>query len=211
MSKPTRVATYHRVSTLDQNPRLARVELRQAAGRLGELALEVEEVGSGARNDRPGWQRVLAAARRGELDAVVVWKLDRAGRSTVDLLANVEELVGLGVRFLAVTQGLDIKPGGDAMSRMLLTMLSAVSAFERDLIRERTLLGLAAARQRGVRLGGRPALSKAQVAKVRALRAQGASWSEVASGAACTIGTARRAVAGTNGYGDRPARRAAAR
>lgn len=156
MPNPVRVATYHRVSTLDQDPALARQELRQAAGRLGELVLEVEEVGSGARNDRPGWQRVLDAAHRGLVDVVVVWKLDRAGRSTLDLLSNIESLQGVGVRFLAVTQGLDFKPGGDAMSRLLLTVLSAVSAFERDLIRERTRLGLARARREGKRLGKAP-------------------------------------------------------
>jgi DNA invertase Pin-like site-specific DNA recombinase len=177
MTAPTRIATYHRVSTLDQNPKLAREELRAAAGRLGELAIEVEEVGSGARNDRPGWQRVLDAARRGQLDAVVVWKLDRAGRSTLDLLANIEALRALGVRFLAVTQGLDIRPGGDAVSTLLLTMLAAVATFERDLIRERTRLGLARARVRGKRLGRRPVLSKAQAAKARQLRAAGKSWS----------------------------------
>lgn len=194
MTTTARIATYHRVSTLDQDPKLARTELRQAAGRLGKLVMEVEEVGSGARNDRPGWQKLLDAARRGQLDTVVVWKLDRAGRSTLDLLANIEALQGLGVRFLAVTQGLDIKPGGDAVSTMMLTMLAAVSAFERDLIRERTRLGLAKARARGVRLGGRPVLSKGQVGKVKALRGKGKSWSEVCSAVGCSMGTARRAA-----------------
>jgi len=88
-----RVATYHRVSTLDQNPALAPRKLRAAAGRLGRLVLEVGEVGSGARNDRPGWQAA-------------------------------------GVRFTVVTQGLDIRPAGDSMSRLLLTMLAGVAEFE---------------------------------------------------------------------------------
>ncbi len=61
---------------------LARDELRAAARRIGELVMEVEEKGSGARNDPPGLQRLLEAARRGKLDAVLVWKLDRFGRST---------------------------------------------------------------------------------------------------------------------------------
>lgn len=201
MTSPARIATLHRVSTIDQNPRLAREELREAAGRMGKLVMEVEEVGSGARNDRPGLQRVLAAARKGAIDVVMVWKLDRFGRSTLDLLANIEQLQAAGVRFLATTQGLDIKPGGDSMSKLMLTLLAGVAEFERDIIRERTRLGLAAARRRGVRLGGRPALSAAQVAKVRSLRAKGQSWAEVAAGAGCSTGSARRAVAGTNGYG----------
>ena len=82
---------------------------------------------------------------RGDVDAVVVWKLDRWGRSALDVLANIQALADAGVRFVAVTQGLDVKPSGDAMSRLLLTVLAAVAEFERDLIRERTLLGLARA------------------------------------------------------------------
>lgn len=168
-----RVASYHRVSTIDKRPELARGELRAAASRLGELVLEVEEVGSGARNDRPGWQRILDAARRGQLDVVVVWKADRAGRSTLDLLANIQQLQALNVRFLAITQGLDIRPGGEAVSKLLLTMLAAVAEFERAIISERTRLGLAGARRRGKRLGGRPVLSSAQQAQVRQLRGPG--------------------------------------
>jgi DNA invertase Pin-like site-specific DNA recombinase len=69
-----RAALYHRVSTLDQNPTLARSELRAAAKRLGyRIVLDVEETGSGARNDRPGFQRVLRAARGGVFDALLVF------------------------------------------------------------------------------------------------------------------------------------------
>jgi DNA invertase Pin-like site-specific DNA recombinase len=115
-----RAAIYHRVSTLDQNPALARDELRAAAARLGaELVVDIEETGSGARNDRPGLQRVMEAARRGKLDAVLVWKLDRFGRSALDVLANIRDLDAAGVRFIATTQGIDIRPGGDAMSRLI--------------------------------------------------------------------------------------------
>ena len=140
MAQPLKAALYHRVSTLDQDPALARHELREAAGRLGfEVVLDVEETGSGARNDRPGLKKLMEAARRGAIAAVVVWKLDRFGRSALDLLANIRELVEAhGVRFVAISQGIDVKPGGDAISRLLLTMLSGVAEFERDLIRERT-------------------------------------------------------------------------
>ena len=195
MAPTDRIATYHRVSTLDQNPKLARQELRYAASRLGKLTLEVEEVGSGARNDRPGWQRVLDAARRGQVNVVVVWKLDRAGRSTLDLLSNIEALQSVGVRFLAERQGLDIRPGGDAMSKMILTILAAVATFERDLIRDRTRLGMKRAREAGKLIGRPLVLSPAQAARVKRLRAAGKSWSEVAEGAGCTSSTARRAVA----------------
>jgi DNA invertase Pin-like site-specific DNA recombinase len=141
-ARPFRAAVYHRVSTLDQNPALARDELRAAAARLGsEIVLDIEETGSGARNDRPGLQRLMDAARRGKLDAVLVWKLDRFGRSALDVLANIRDLDAAGVRFIATTQGIDIRPGGDAMSRLILGVLASVAEFERDLIRERTIVG----------------------------------------------------------------------
>jgi hypothetical protein len=90
------------------------------------------------------------AARRGKLDAAVVWKLDRFGRSALDVLANIQDLDAAGVRFIATTQGIDIRPGGDARSRLMRTMLAAVAEFERDLIRERTRLGIAKARATGL-------------------------------------------------------------
>jgi putative DNA-invertase from lambdoid prophage Rac len=188
-----RIATYHRVSTLDQDPRLARDELRAAAARLGgEVVLAVEETGSGARNDRPGLGRVLAACRRGKLDAVVVWKLDRWGRSALDVLANIRDLDAAGVRFVAITQGIDVRPGGDAMSRLILGVLASVAEFERDLIRERTRLGLAKARREGKHLG-RPRLRPGAIA-VATLRKEGHSWREVGRRLHCTSSAARRAA-----------------
>src|SRR5690606_6623303 len=127
-----RAVTYHRVSTLDQHADAARTELREAASRLGaELIEEIEETGSGARNDRPGLARVMDLARRHKVDVVLVSKLDRFGRSALDLLANVRELETAAVRFIATSQGIDIRPGGDPMSRLLLTMLAAIAEFER--------------------------------------------------------------------------------
>jgi DNA invertase Pin-like site-specific DNA recombinase len=200
-----RVATYHRVSTTDQDPTTAR-----AAERLGaELVLEIEETGSGAANDRPGLQRILDAARRSKLDVVLVWKLDRFGRSALDLLGHLRQLDTFGVRFVAVTQGLDVRPGGDPMSRLLLTMLSAVSEFERDLIRERTRAGLDRARRDGRRLG-RPRVRRPDRTAVEDLRAQGATWAAVADALGCTVWAARQAggaakKGGTPGPRDRGA------
>lgn len=176
-----RVATYHRVLPLDQYRAFPRRELRTAAGRLGKLVLEVEEVGSGARNDRPGRQRVLDLARHGGL--------------TLDLLADFEALQAAAVRFTAVPQWLDIRPSGDFVTRFLLTALGGVAEFERDVIRERTRLGLAAARRRGIRLGGRSYPSAEQAMEVRRLLSRGSSWTEIANAAGCSMGTARRAAA----------------
>lgn len=89
MASRTRAALYHRVSTVDQNPHAARKELHAAARRLGlRVTLDVRETGSGANNQRPGLIRVLHAVQGGEVDTVLVWKLDRcstalgAARST---------------------------------------------------------------------------------------------------------------------------------
>jgi DNA invertase Pin-like site-specific DNA recombinase len=189
-----RVCTYHRCSTLDQRPDLMREELRAAAARLGELVMEVEETGSGGRADRPGLLRVLDAARRGKLDAVMVAKLDRWGRSSLDVLANIRVLETAGVRFIAVSQGLDVRPGGDATSRLLVTVLAAVAEFERDLIRERTRIGMAKARKRGVQIGRRRSLSPQAVEEARRLRGAGKSWRQVAEAVGCSVWAARRAA-----------------
>src|SRR5436305_8120982 len=181
MTAPLRVATYHRVSTFDQDATLAREELRAAATRLGgEVVLAIEETGSGARNDRPGLQRLMATASRRQLDAVLVWKLDRFGRSALDVLANIDTLASAGVRFLATSQGLDVRPGGDAMSRLILGVLASVAEFEREIIRERTRLGLEKAKAEGKRLGRPMVLTAAKVERVKKLRGAGRSWAQVA-------------------------------
>jgi DNA invertase Pin-like site-specific DNA recombinase len=192
---PLRIAVYHRVSTLDQNPGLARDELRAAAARHGgEVVLDIEETGSGARNDRPGLQRLMDAARRGKLDAVMVWKLDRFGRSALDVLANIRDMDVAGVRFIATTQGIDIRPGGDAMSRLILGVLASVAEFERDLIRERTRLGMAKARATGKHIG-RPRVVGPDRGAVATLRAAGKSWREVSQALGCSTWAARQAMA----------------
>ena len=187
-----KVALYHRVSTLDQDPHLADRELNEHAKRLGgSVVMNVTEQASGAWNGRPGLQRILEAAQRGKVDIVIVWKLDRFGRSAFDLLANIRKLEDAGVRFIALTQGIDIKPNGDAMGRLMLTMLAAVAEFERSLIRERTLLGIAKARASGKRIG-RPHEDGPAVAKVQALRKRGRSWAQIADELSCTVAMARR-------------------
>lgn len=190
-----RAAIYHRVSTTDQDQTAARHELREAARARGfSVVREIEETGSGARNDRPGLQAVMELARRSKVDVVLVWKLDRFGRSAHDLLTNIHALSDHGVRFVAVSQGLDLKPNGDAMSKLILTVLSGVAEFERELIRERTRLGLDKARRAGKQLGRRVSRDAPEPRSVAALRSGGASWSEVAAQLGCTPSAARRAV-----------------
>jgi len=157
------------------------------------VALDERETGKGANNDRPGLVRVLAAAQRGTVDVVLVWKLDRFGRSAFDLLGNIRHLDAAGVRFVSVTQGIDIRPGGDPLSRLLITMLSAIAEFERDLIVERTRLGLANARRAGKHIG-RPRVATPPADKVQRLKDRGATWEEVAKRLGCTVWAARMAV-----------------
>ena len=170
-----RVALYHRVSTLDQNPELARDELRAAArGRGGDVVLGVEETGRGAKNDRPGLARIMEAACVGRLDAVLVWKLDRFGRSALDLLSNIRALRDCGVRFVATTQGLDFGGDSGAVGQLLLTVLAGVAEFERELIRERTRLGQAKAVKAGKHIGRpRALLSEKCKDRAREIRRRG--------------------------------------
>lgn len=191
MSASERLAvTYHRVSTIDQDSAAARTELRAACAARGlTIVEEVEETGSGAKADRPGLLRAMELATTGKVGAVVVWKLDRFGRSALDLLGNVEALVRTGARFVAVTQGLDVQEGGDPTSKLTLTILSGVAEWERAVIRERTRMAIDG-RRREVKLKGgfvgrksrvwrrrlgRPGLSEEKQAEIRKLRFEGHS------------------------------------
>ena len=121
---------------------------------------EVREVGSGAAK-REAREKLLEAARRREIDVVLVWRLDRWGRSVTDLLATLQELEHLGVGFVSLTEALDLTtPAGRAMAGLL----AVFAAFEREILGERTRAGLAHARQNGKRLG-RPATAAAHAPK----------------------------------------------
>jgi len=193
--KRLRAALYHRVSTREQNPALARRELRAAAAARGmRVALDVEEIASAGRGSiRPGMERVMDAARRGRIDVVLVQRLDRWGRSTLDLLANIRQLRTAGVIFIAITQGLEVRPESDAVSDLTLTILAAAAEFERTVIVERTLDGIAAARRAGKRFGRPLAEDAPSSERVAALRAKGKSWTAIAGLLGCARSAARRA------------------
>jgi DNA invertase Pin-like site-specific DNA recombinase len=134
---------YARVSTTDQDTALQRDALQQAG-----CEKVYRDKASGSRADRPGLAEALAFARPG--DVLVVWKLDRLGRSLAHLIQTVGELEARGVGFRSITEQLDTTtPGG----RLIFHIMAALAQFERDLIRERTQAGLIAARARG-RSGG---------------------------------------------------------
>jgi DNA invertase Pin-like site-specific DNA recombinase len=145
---------YARVSTADQDLSL-QLDALSAAG----CERVFEERASGAKSDRPVLAEAIAYAREG--DVVVVWRLDRLGRSLKDLIANVALLKERGVGFRSLAESIDTTTAG---GQLVFHLFGALAEFERELIRERTLAGLAAARARG-RKGGRP--SKMTRAKVR--------------------------------------------
>jgi putative DNA-invertase from lambdoid prophage Rac len=175
--KMLRVGLYARVSTFDQQTIPLQIRaLRDYATRRGwTIALQVKEVGSGA-SQRQLREKLLDAARRREIDVVLVWRLDRWGRSVADLLATLQELDHLGVGFVSLTEALDLMtPAGRAMA----ALLAVFAEFEREILRERVRAGLAHARQNGKRLG-RPQTAALRTSQVRKLYHAGVSKAEIA-------------------------------
>ena len=176
-AKAIRAGLYARVSTLDQQtlPMQNRAMRDYAARRGWTVAMQVKEVGSGA-SQRQMREKLIEAARRREIDVVLVWRLDRWGRSVTDLLATLQELEHLGVGFVSLTEALDLTtPAGRAMAGLL----AVFAEFEREILRERVRAGLAHARANGKRLG-RPLTASLQTDQVRKLRRSGLSKSAIA-------------------------------
>jgi DNA invertase Pin-like site-specific DNA recombinase len=175
--KMFRAGLYARVSTSDQQTiPLQMRALREYAARRGwTVALQVREIGSGA-SARKLREKIVEAARRRQIDVVLVWRLDRWGRSVTDLLATLQELEHLGVGFVSLTEALDLTtPAGRAMAGLL----AVFAEFEREILRERVRAGLAHARRNGKRLG-RPATAAAHAGEVRRLFLDGVSKAEIA-------------------------------
>jgi DNA invertase Pin-like site-specific DNA recombinase len=174
--KMLRAGLYARVSTNDQQTlAMQNRAMREYADRRGwTIALQVREVNSGAAR-RDAREKLIDAARRREIDVVLVWRLDRWGRSVTDLLATLQELEHLGVGFVSLTEALDLTtPAGRAMA----AMLAVFAAFEREVLQERTRAGLAHARANGKQLG-RPATAAVHAAEIRKLHRAGVSKSEI--------------------------------
>lgn len=149
---------YARVSTHEQTLALQQDALTKAA-----CSRVFTDTASGAKADRPGLEEALDFARTG--DTLVVWKLDRLGRSLPHLLETVAGLQERGVGFKSLTEQIDTTTSG---GKLIFHVFAALAEFERDVIRERTQAGLAAARARG-RKGGRPAAAALSDAKKVAL------------------------------------------
>jgi putative DNA-invertase from lambdoid prophage Rac len=173
-----RVAIYARVSTGEQQTLSMQIEkmTEYAKHRGWTLVTAVEDIGSGAKV-RPQREELLKRARRREIDAILVWKLDRWGRSLADLITTLNELQTIGVAFVSLTESLDFStPAGRAMAGML----STFAEFERDIIRERVVAGVAAARERG-KPHGRPRTAAIKKSEIIKLKEQGLNNSQIAA------------------------------
>ena len=162
---------YARVSTLDQNLDLQSDALNGAG--CDEI---FSDVASGAKDKRPGLDKALARLQSG--DTLIVWRLDRLGRSLAHLVATVNELAARGVDFQSVQEKIDTaSPGG----KFLFHVFAAMAEFERDIIRERTVAGLTAARARGRKGGAKPKLDAEQIGIMRRLAKDNYAVSSICS------------------------------
>lgn len=189
-----RVALYARVSTLNgQDPEMQLRELRDYAERRGWAVTEeyIDQGISGSKESRPALNRLMADAQRRRFDAVLVWKIDRFGRSLKHLVVSLAELGAWGVSFISFRDNLDLStPSG----RLMFQIIGAMAEFERALIQERVRAGLRNARAKGKRLG-RPRVI-VDACRIASLRAQGRSWAEIGAETGISKGTAQRACAG---------------
>jgi len=182
---------YTRVSTRQQDASLQRAALLHAGVDPEHIYEDVITGGSGAA-DRPGWAELTTYAR--DRDVVVVWRIDRIGRTMLDVLQTVADLQTRGIGVLSVSDGIDSRT---PIGRMMVGLLAALSEYERDLIKERVTAGVAAAQARGVRFGRPPAdplAVEAKLAGARSAIAGGASVAEAAARVGWSRATYYRAV-----------------
>ncbi len=172
-----RTAIYARVSTGEQQTLSMQIKKMKeyVKNRKWILTAEVQDIASGAKT-RPKREELLKMAIRKEIDAIIVWKLDRFGRSLADLITTLNELKSLDVVFVSITEALDFStPSGRAMA----AMLSVFAEFEREMIRERVKAGIANAREKG-KPHGRPPTASLKKDKILELKAKGFNNSQIA-------------------------------
>jgi DNA invertase Pin-like site-specific DNA recombinase len=183
--KSIRVAIYARVSTTGQGQDVTMQtrELQKYAEARGWTVIGeyVDEGVSGAKDSRPELNRLMADAKRRKCDAILVWKLDRFGRSLRHLVNAIAELESVGVAFVSFTDNLDLStPSG----RLMFQVIAAMGEFERELIRERVRAGLRNAKAKGRTLG-RPGID-VDASKIALMRSQGKSMRGIAAELGCS-------------------------
>jgi DNA invertase Pin-like site-specific DNA recombinase len=193
MNPTKRVALYARVSTANgqQDPEMQLRELREYAEHRGLTIIgEYIDRMTGSKDSRPALNRLMTDAQRRKFDAVLVWKLDRFGRSLRHLVNALAELEALGLTFISLRDNLDLStPSG----RLMFQIIGAMAEFERALIQER-VPGVRNARAKGKRLG-RPRVI-VDASRIASLRAQGRSWAQIVAETGASKGTAQRALVG---------------
>lgn len=197
-----RAAIYVRVSTnlrtrdagaFEQNPEVQEVPLRQMAEQRGWMVQRVySDRMSGAKADRPGMKAMMADARRGQFDVVLVWRFDRFARSIEQLVLALAEFKTLGIGFVSCQEALDTST---PMGKAMFTIIGAMAELERNVIQERVVAGIEYARTHGTKSGrnlGRPR-SVFDRDAVHEMRTAGQSWRAIAARLGVGVGTVRRA------------------
>lgn len=184
-------AIYARVSTSTgaQSPDMQLRELHEfCARRTWVVWGEYVDAGSGSTERRPELQRLLGDCRRRRVDAVVVYRYDRFARSLRQLVNALEEFRALGIDFVSIHEGVDTStPNG----RLIFGIFASIAEFERELIRDRVRSGMAAARERGAKIG-RP-VKDVDTLQIADLRNKGRTWREISGIMGIPVGTAYRA------------------
>jgi DNA invertase Pin-like site-specific DNA recombinase len=192
-----RVAIYARVSTLDkQHPEMQVIEISEFCERRGwgKPAVFTDHMSAG--KVRPELEKLKALCRRRKFDVVVVYRFDRFARSSVELLTALEEFRSLGIDFVSLHENVDTTT---AQGKLMFSIIAAFAEFERSLIRERVISGLALAKSKGVRLGRPRRIPAADV--IKALRGAGHTWRHIADQLGISMATAKRAVLVGKGAG----------
>jgi DNA invertase Pin-like site-specific DNA recombinase len=169
---------YARISTKDQHSIPMQLEaMKQYAELRGwQVVDEIEEAESGKKNDRPGRDKIIRMARSGKIDVILVWKLNRWGRSTADLLMSLDDLQAHQVSFVSLSEQLDLtSPTG----RMMAGILAVFAQFEREMIVENVKAGIAAYRAKNPGKWGRPPKLHAQKERALQLRAEGRTVEQI--------------------------------
>ena len=188
--KNKKAALYFRCSTIQQNLEIQISDLRKYAEARGlEIVEEFSDFGiSGAKDKRPALDQMMKAARQRKFDVVLVWRLDRLGRNTRHLLTLLDELESLQVSLVSLQEGFDLST---PVGRVVATVLAALSAFEREIIRERVVAGILNARTKGKTLG-RPKTVDAE--RIKLLRFQGRTYQQIGDELHISPGSIRNAL-----------------
>lgn len=186
------VAFYPRVSTKSQDTKMQMPALEAFAKRQAEPVVWYQEKFTGKTMDRPAWNKLQSAITADQVSAVVVWKLDRLGRTTLGLVKLFEELQERGIKLVSLTEGIDLStPAGRKFARDL----ASAAEYEREVIGERIREGIAVARASGKRWGGskkgvRKKVTPTQIKAIKQMRQEG----ELIKNIALAVGLSRPTI-----------------